>query len=94
MVKDLLHTSLTHPSFYQISQKIYTKNWETITHTLFLEQPINMSSAEINMATIEEEVDIESLYQSISPQAPQAPSIAEWLVPIFDHAKSMIHLLQ
>jgi len=53
-----------------------------------------MSSAEINMATIEEEVDIESLYQSISPQAPQAPSIAEWLVPIFDHAKSMIHLLQ
>jgi len=51
-----------------------------------------MSSAEINMSTAEEEIDIESLYQSISPQAPQAPSIAEWLVPIFDHAKSMKYL--
>ena len=35
-------------------------------------------------------MDIETLYNSITPQAPQAPSIARWLVPILDHHKNRI----
>ena len=48
------------------------------------------------LSTIEEvpeasqSLDIESLYNNITPQAPQAPSIAKWLVPILDHHKSRI----
>lgn len=35
-------------------------------------------------------LDIETLYNSIMPQAPHAPSIAKWLVSILDHHKNRI----
>ena len=43
-----------------------------------------------NIPESSQALDIETLYNSITPQAPQAPSIAKWLVPILDHHKNRI----
>lgn len=41
-------------------------------------------------ATPSQEIDIEELYNNISPQTTHAPSVAKWLVPILTHHKFRI----
>ena len=46
-------------------------------------------STDISMtASKDQDIDIESMYQSISPKGPESPSVAQWLEPAFSHHKS------
>jgi hypothetical protein len=48
-------------------------------------------STEISMSTTQEQdIDIESMYQSIKPKAPDTSSVAHWLEPIFSHHQSNV----
>jgi len=58
-----------------------------------MDETIDLPGSPITTENIPEpsqNLDIETLYQSITPQAPHMPSVAKWLVPILDHHKTRI----
>jgi len=55
----------------------------------FLEQMSTTTDISMVSTNQDQEIDIEKMYQDISPEAPDASSVAKWLEPIFSHHQSM-----